>query len=104
MMSPFRRPFRLAFLAALCAAVFVFGSFTRAAENGFPIYFESSKLILKDVPINRTTYLPLIDIINYLKLPYTDAIALGSRGIVRKPRGVHVSAAPGHGESRTMSW
>jgi len=76
MMSPFRRPFRLAFLAALCAAVFVFGTFTRAAENGFPIYFESSKLILKDVTINRTTYLPLIDIINYLKLPYTDAISL----------------------------
>ena len=76
MMSPFRRPFRLAFLAALCAAVFVYGTFTRAAENGFPIYFESSKLLLKDATVNRTTYLPLLDIINYLKLPYTDAVAL----------------------------
>src|SRR5262245_28005782 len=76
MKSPLRRPFRLAFLAAICAAVFVSGTFTRAAENGFPIYFESSKLVLKDATINRTTYLPLVDIVQYLRLPYTDAVAL----------------------------
>src|SRR5262245_23436906 len=76
MKSPFRRPFRLVRLAALCAAVFVFGTFTRAAENGFPIYFESSKLVLKDVTVNRTTYLPLVDIVQFLRLPYTDAISL----------------------------
>jgi N-acetylmuramoyl-L-alanine amidase len=76
MKSPFRRPFRLALLAALCAAVFVSGTFTRAAENGFPIYFESTKIVLKDTTVNRTTYLPLLDIVQFLKLTYTDAISL----------------------------
>src|SRR5262247_628111 len=76
MKSSFRRPFGLGLLAALCAAVFFFGTFTRAAESGFPIYFETSKLVVKDATVNRTTYLPLVDIVQYLRLPYTDAITL----------------------------
>src|ERR1051326_7026066 len=70
---------KLFLVAALGAVVFVFtasGSLTRAADSGFPIYFENSKLIVKAETINRTTYLPLIDIIQFMKLPYTDALSL----------------------------
>jgi len=67
---------RLTLPAALCAALFIFGTLTRAAENGFPIYFESTKLLLKSETVNRTTYLPLQEIIDFLRLPYTDAVNL----------------------------
>jgi N-acetylmuramoyl-L-alanine amidase len=61
----------------LCAAVFVIlGSLTRAADTGFPIYFDNSKLIVKAETVDRTTYLPLVDIVQFMKLPYTDALSL----------------------------
>src|ERR1041385_8626578 len=47
-----------------------------AADSGFPIYFENSKLVVKPESVNRTTYLPLLDIVQFMKLPYTDALAL----------------------------
>jgi N-acetylmuramoyl-L-alanine amidase len=70
------RPIRLVMMAALAGAVFIFVTGTRAAENGFPIYFETSKLIVQAETVNRTVYLPLLDIVQFLKLPYTDAQAL----------------------------
>src|SRR5262245_30771778 len=64
-------------LAALCAAVFVSGTQMRAAaDSGFPIYFENSKLVVKAETVNRTTYLPLADIVNFMRLPYTADLAL----------------------------
>src|SRR5215510_515200 len=63
-------------MAALCAALFVSGRITRAADSGFPIYFENNKLILKSEVVNRTTYLPLVDIVQFMKLGYTDALSL----------------------------
>ena len=47
-----------------------------AAESGFPIYFPDSTLILTPQIVNRTTYLPLVDIVRHLKVPYTDALTL----------------------------
>ena len=44
-----------------------------AAETDFPIYFEDSTLALKSQTIDRTTYLPLVDIVRHLGLAYTDA-------------------------------
>src|SRR6185436_13213625 len=63
-------------LAALCAAVFVSGTQMRAADTGFPIYFENSKLIVKAETVNRTIYLPLVEIVQFMRLPYTDALSL----------------------------
>src|SRR5215470_1543499 len=63
-------------LVALCAVVLFFGTLTRAADAGFPIYFENSKLIVKAETINRTLYLPLVEIVQFMKLPYTDALSL----------------------------
>jgi N-acetylmuramoyl-L-alanine amidase len=68
---------RVAFpIAVLAAAVLVFGSRSHAADGNFPIYFQNSKLIVKAQSINRVTYLPLTDIISFMGLPYTDALAL----------------------------
>jgi len=67
---------KLRLMAAICVAVLFFGSSTRAADSGFPIYFENSKLVVKAEIVNRTTYLPLIDIVQFMKLPYTDALSL----------------------------
>ena len=39
-------------------------SLTRAADTGFPIYFDNSKLLVKTETVDRTTYLPLVDICN----------------------------------------
>jgi N-acetylmuramoyl-L-alanine amidase len=44
-----------------------------AADTDFPIYFEDSTLALKSQTIDRTTYLPLVDIVRHLGLAYTDA-------------------------------
>jgi len=63
-------------LAALGAALFILGGPSRAADGNFPIYFQNSKLVLKAETINKTTYLPLKEIIEFLGLPYTDAVAL----------------------------
>src|SRR5215468_10404336 len=64
-------------VGTLCAVVFVIlGSLTRAADTGFPIYFDNSKLLVKAETVDRTTYLPLVDIVQFMKLPYTDALSL----------------------------
>ena len=63
-------------LAALSAAVFIFGGLIRAADTNFPIYFPNMKLILKAESFNRETYLPLRRILETMALPYTDALAL----------------------------
>ena len=62
--------------AALGAAVFIFGGLIRAADVSFPIYFPDSKLIVKADVTNRTVYLPIVEIIGRMGLPYTDSIAL----------------------------
>ncbi len=68
---------RIVFLiAALGAGLFIFGSRSHAADGNFPIYFQNSKLVVKAQSINRATYLPLTDIISFMGLPYTDALAL----------------------------
>ena len=46
-----------------------------AADTDFPIYFENSTLALKSQTIDKTTYLPLLDIVKHLNLAYTDATA-----------------------------
>jgi N-acetylmuramoyl-L-alanine amidase len=63
-------------VVALFAALLVVHSQVRAADSGFPIYFENSKLIVKAESVNRTTYLPLLDIVQFMKLSYTDAVTL----------------------------
>jgi N-acetylmuramoyl-L-alanine amidase len=63
-------------LAALGAAIFIFGGLIRAAETNFPIYFPDSKLIVKADVMNRTVYLPIREIVAHVGLPYTDALAL----------------------------
>ena len=39
-----------------------------AADTDFPIYFENSTLALKSQTIDKTTYLPLLDIVKHLNL------------------------------------
>src|SRR2546423_7694465 len=63
-------------LAALSAAVFIFGGLIRAADGNFPIYFPNSKLVVKAETFNRETYLPLKQILETMAIPYTDALAL----------------------------
>ena len=63
-------------LAALGAAVFIFGGLIRAADGNFPIYFPNSKLVVKAETFNRETYLPLKQILETMGVPYTDALAL----------------------------
>jgi N-acetylmuramoyl-L-alanine amidase len=63
-------------MAALGAALFVFGGLSRAAEGDFPIYFPNSKLILKTESVNRVVYVPLRELVEFMGLPYTDALAL----------------------------
>jgi N-acetylmuramoyl-L-alanine amidase len=62
--------------AALGAALFIFGRSSRAADGNFPIYFEGAKLVVKAETVNRTVYLPLREIIEFMGLPYTDSLAL----------------------------
>src|ERR1041384_5460411 len=63
--------------AALCAVLLLSGAEVRAADSGgFPVYFENSEVILKAESINRVTYLPLVDIVQFMKLSFTDAVAL----------------------------
>jgi N-acetylmuramoyl-L-alanine amidase len=63
-------------VAALVAALFIFGGPSRAAEGDIPIYFQNQKLVVKSETFNRITYLPLREIVEFLGLPYTDALAL----------------------------
>ena len=71
------RPIRIAIpLAALGAALFIFGGLIRAADSNFPIYFSNSKLVVKAETFNRETYLPLRQVLESMGVPYTDALAL----------------------------
>jgi N-acetylmuramoyl-L-alanine amidase len=63
-------------LAALGAALFIFGGLIRAADGNFPIYFPNSKLVVKAETFNRETYLPLTKILESMGVPYTDALAV----------------------------
>ena len=63
-------------VAALGAALFIFGGFIEAAETSLPFYFPDSKLIVKADVMNRSVYVPIRDIIAHLGLPYTDSLAL----------------------------
>src|SRR5207237_10064761 len=63
-------------LAALGAALFIFGGLIRAADANFPIYFPNSKLVVKTETFNRETYLPLKEILESMGVPYTDVLAL----------------------------
>ena len=63
-------------LAALGAALFFFGGLIRAADTNIPIYFPNSKLVVKAEVLNRVTYLPIKQIIEFMGIPYTDALAL----------------------------
>src|SRR5437016_1002839 len=58
-------------LVGLGTAIFII-----AADTNFPIYFPTSKLIVKAEVQNRTVYLPLKEIAGHMGVPYTDAIAL----------------------------
>jgi len=61
-------------LATLTVALF-YGQRLSAADTDFPIYFENSTLALKSQTIDKTTYLPLADIVKHMNLAYTDATA-----------------------------
>ena len=63
-------------LAALGAALFFFGGLIRAADTNIPIYFPNSKLVVKAEVLNRVTYLPIKQVIEFMGIPYTDALAL----------------------------
>jgi N-acetylmuramoyl-L-alanine amidase len=59
----------------LAAACLLFTPLS-AADTDFLIYFENSTLALKSRTIDRTIYLPLLEIIQHLGLPYTDATSV----------------------------
>jgi N-acetylmuramoyl-L-alanine amidase len=61
-------------LAILAASLFFWQPLS-AADTDFPIYFENSTLALKSQTIDKTTYLPLVDIVRHLGLAYSDATA-----------------------------
>src|SRR5215831_586405 len=63
-------------VAALGAALFIFGGSIQAADVSFPIYFPNSKLIVQADMMNRTVYLPIKEILGHLRLQYTDSVAL----------------------------
>jgi N-acetylmuramoyl-L-alanine amidase len=63
-------------VAALGAALFIFGGLIRAADANLPIYFPDSKLVVKADVMNRTVYLPIKEIVGHIGLPYTDSLAL----------------------------
>jgi N-acetylmuramoyl-L-alanine amidase len=70
------RVIRLAIpLAALAAALLIFGSFIRAADATLPIYFANATVVVKTEIFNRETYLPLKQILESMGVPYTDALA-----------------------------
>src|SRR5256884_5443640 len=63
-------------LAALGVALFFLGGLIRAADTNIPIYFPNSKLVVKAEVLNRVTYLPIKQVIEFMGIPYTDALAL----------------------------
>ena len=56
--------------------LFFFGGLIRAADTNIPIYFPNSKLVVKAEVLNRVTYLPIKQVIEFMGIPYTDALAL----------------------------
>src|SRR2546427_3398186 len=67
----------IAILVAVAgAAIFFYARSLHAADDKFPIYFEDSILTVKADSINRTIYLPLIDLVDHLHLAYTNATVL----------------------------
>src|SRR5688572_5952692 len=64
-------------LLAACSVALLFrAGALSAADTNFPIYFEDSTLPLQSRSINRVTYLPLLEIVTHLTLPYTDDFRL----------------------------
>jgi N-acetylmuramoyl-L-alanine amidase len=63
-------------LAACGIALLYDAGALSAADTNFPIYFEDSTLPLQARSINRVTYLPLLEIVSHLTLPYTDDFRL----------------------------
>jgi N-acetylmuramoyl-L-alanine amidase len=66
----------LLLILALVASGLLFTLSLSAADGDFLIYFENSTLALKSQTIDRTTYLPLADIVRHMGLAFTDATAL----------------------------
>ncbi len=62
-------------IVAVLAACLFLRTPLSAADTDFPIYFENSTLALKSQTVDKTTYLPLLDIVRHLNLAYTDATA-----------------------------
>jgi len=79
-----RRFTTLLLLAMLLAAGLIHTQFLSAADTDFPIYFENSTLTLKSQTVDRTTYLPLLDIVKHLGLAYTDATGVLTFSIQRQ--------------------
>jgi N-acetylmuramoyl-L-alanine amidase len=63
-------------ILALMASGLFFTLPLSAADTDFLIYFENSTLALKSQTIDRTTYLPLADIVRHMGIAFTDATAL----------------------------
>jgi hypothetical protein len=66
----------LLIVAALVAAGFVYTRSLHAAEETLPIYFEDSAIAVKVQNLNRTIYIPLLDVVTHLHLPWADATLL----------------------------
>jgi N-acetylmuramoyl-L-alanine amidase len=66
---------RTVLVVAILAGSLAYRQPLSAADTDFPIYFENSTLALKSEAIDKTTYLPLVDIVKHLNLAYTDATA-----------------------------
>src|SRR6185295_3317823 len=62
-------------VVAILAVSLFYRHTVSAADTDFPIYFENSTLALKSQTIDKTTYLPLVDIVKHMNLAYTDATA-----------------------------
>jgi N-acetylmuramoyl-L-alanine amidase len=69
-----RRAGTVLVVATLAVSLF-YRQYLSAADTDFPIYFENSTLALKSQTVDRTTYLPLLDIVKHMNLAYTDATA-----------------------------
>lgn len=71
-----KRDVTVLLVTILAAAGFFYTEPLSAADTDFLIYFENSTLPLKSQTIDRTTYLPLLEIIRHLGLAYTDATSV----------------------------
>jgi N-acetylmuramoyl-L-alanine amidase len=66
----------LLMIIAVAAPLYTQQRAPAAADTDFLLYFENSTLALKSQTVDRTTYLPLQEIVKHLGLAYTDATAL----------------------------